>query len=69
MALAVLTAALSRGQGLATRTACAAVEEALAHDLLPQWRARLASSHRVSARLGFQKLGRQLSLRLDDTTP
>jgi hypothetical protein len=67
--LSVLTAAPSRGQGLATSTACAAVDEALAQHLLPQWRARLASSHRVSARLGFQELGRQLSLKLDDTPP
>jgi RimJ/RimL family protein N-acetyltransferase len=67
--MSVLTAALARGQGRATKAACAAVEEALGQDLLPQWRARPASSRRVSARLGFQELGKQLSIRLDDTLP
>jgi RimJ/RimL family protein N-acetyltransferase len=67
--MSVLTAMPARGQGLATRTASAAVEEALTQDLLPQWRARPASSRRVSARLGFQELGKQLSVRLDDTLP
>ncbi|MCA1709108.1 MAG: GNAT family N-acetyltransferase [Actinobacteria bacterium] len=47
--MSVLTTAPARGNGLATTTACAAVKEALAQDLLPQWRARPASSRRVSA--------------------
>lgn len=38
--LGVLTAAPARGRGLATATACSAVEQALSQDLLPQWRAR-----------------------------
>ena len=67
--MSVPTAAPARGQGLATKAACAAGEEALGQDLLPQWRARPASSRRVSARLGFQELGKQLSIRLDDTLP
>ena len=67
--MSVLTTAPARGNGLATTTACAAVKEALAQDLLPQWRARPASSRRVSARLGFQELGKQLSVRLVDTLP
>jgi hypothetical protein len=37
-----LTAAPARNKGLTTRTAYAAVEEALAQGLLPEWRARPA---------------------------
>jgi hypothetical protein len=42
----------------------AAVAEALAEGLLPQWRARLAASKAVASSLGFIDLGAQVSLRV-----
>jgi hypothetical protein len=62
--LCVLTAVSERDSGLATRTAGAATADAVAHGLLPQWRARSAASRRVATHLGFEKLGWQLSLKL-----
>jgi hypothetical protein len=62
--LCVLTASSVRGQGLASRTAGAAVADALDHGLLPQWRARPSASRRVAEHLAFRHLGWQLSLRL-----
>jgi hypothetical protein len=61
--LSVLTATAHRGHGFAARAASAAVEDALRHGLLPQWRARPPASRRVAARLGFRELGAQVSLR------
>ncbi|BAU83748.1 GCN5-related N-acetyltransferase [Streptomyces laurentii] len=63
--LSVLTAPGSRGLGLARTTASAAVRHALAHDLLPQWRARVPASRAVAAALGFRELGHQLAFRGD----
>ncbi|MFB9661773.1 GNAT family N-acetyltransferase [Glycomyces mayteni] len=63
--LCVLTAEAARGRGLAKRVAAAAVGDALAASLLPQWRARPAASRRVARALGFQELGNQLSVALD----
>ncbi|WP_225802387.1 GNAT family N-acetyltransferase [Streptomyces sp. NK15101] len=60
--LSVLTAPEARGRGLARTTASAAVADALAAGLLPQWRARPPASRRVAAALGFEELGAQLSL-------
>ena len=60
--LGVLTGTAHRGRGLAARAASAAVEDALRHGLLPQWRARPPASRRVAGRLGFRELGVQLSL-------
>ncbi|MFI7005243.1 GNAT family N-acetyltransferase [Streptomyces sp. NPDC050145] len=62
--LGVLTAPAARGRGLARATASAAVAHALAAGLLPQWRARALASRRVAAALGFEELGRQLSVAL-----
>ena len=67
--LGVLTAEPARGRGLASATASAAVEQALSQGPLPQWRARPSPSRRVAVRLGFEELGWQLSLRLDEATP
>jgi RimJ/RimL family protein N-acetyltransferase len=67
--LGVLTAASARGRGLAAVAAGAAVADAVSHGLLPQWRARPAASRRVAAQLGFQQLGRQLSIRLQEPVP
>ena len=64
--LSVLTAPDHRGRGLAAAVASAAVADAIAHGLLPQWRARIESSRRVARTLGFRELGAQLSLRLAD---
>jgi hypothetical protein len=64
--LHVLTAPAHRGRGLARLVAAAAVADALAAGLLPQWRARPAASRRVARALGFRELGSQLSLRLTD---
>ena len=61
--LSVLTGTAHRGRGWATRAASAAVEDALRHGLLPQWRARPPASRRVAERLGFRELGGQVSLR------
>jgi GNAT superfamily N-acetyltransferase len=59
----VLTAPSVRGHGLASRTAGAAVADALDHGLLPQWRARPSASRRVAEHLAFRHLGWQMSLR------
>jgi GNAT superfamily N-acetyltransferase len=63
--LCVLTAPGERGRGLARRVASAAVAQALADGLLPQWRARPMASRNVARALGFRELGSQLSIRLD----
>ncbi|GAA2818635.1 GNAT family N-acetyltransferase [Nonomuraea rubra] len=60
----VLTAPGRRGRGLARAVASAAVADALAKGLLPQWRARFAPSRRVARALGFREYGRQISLHL-----
>ncbi|MEU0564421.1 GNAT family N-acetyltransferase [Nonomuraea sp. NPDC005983] len=62
--LSVLTAPEYRGRGLARVVASAAVAEALANELLPQWRARPDSSRRVARALGFREVGSQVSLQL-----
>ncbi|MBQ1046584.1 MULTISPECIES: GNAT family N-acetyltransferase [unclassified Micromonospora] len=62
--LCVLTSAHFRGRGLARAVASAAVAEALANRLLPQWRARPEPPRRLARRLGFQELGAQVSIRL-----
>lgn len=62
--ICVLTAPQLRGRGLARMAAGAAVRDALARQLLPQWRARVESSRRVARSLGFQELGAQLSIRI-----
>ncbi|MCL8011385.1 GNAT family N-acetyltransferase [Streptomyces sp. AS02] len=67
--LCVLTAPGERGRGLARQVASAAVAQALADGLLPQWRARLMASRNVARALGFRELGSQLSLRLDQGEP
>jgi GNAT superfamily N-acetyltransferase len=63
--MGVLTASEYRGQGLARIVASAAAKDALQNRLLPQWRARPASSRRVAQALGFRQLGTQLSLRIE----
>lgn len=63
--LSVLTAPTHRGRGLAKQVASAAVNDALARNLLPQWRARPEESRRVATALGFRDLGSQLSLHLN----
>ncbi|GGN88135.1 hypothetical protein GCM10011579_081640 [Streptomyces albiflavescens] len=63
--LCVLTAPGERGRGLARQVASAAVAQALADGLLPQWRARPMASRNVARALGFRELGSQLSLRLN----
>ncbi|MFE6060598.1 GNAT family N-acetyltransferase [Streptomyces sp. NPDC056431] len=60
----VLTHPRWRGRRLARHTSSAAVAHALAAGSLPQWRARPPASRRVARSLGFQELGRQLSIRL-----
>ena len=62
--LCVLSAPDRRGRGLARAVGAAAVADALAHGLLPQWRARIEPSRRVARALGFRELGAQLSLKL-----
>ncbi|WDQ02780.1 GNAT family N-acetyltransferase [Micromonospora chalcea] len=62
--LCVLTSAHFRGRGLARAVASAAVAEALANRLLPQWRARPEPSRRLARRLGFRELGAQVSIKL-----
>lgn len=57
-----------RGRALARPVAAAAVADALAHGLLPQWRAQVEASRRVARGLGFRELGVQTSLRLDSGT-
>ena len=65
--LSVLTAVDHRGQGLARLVAGAAVSDALAAGLVPQWRARPEASRRVALALGFLEFGTQLSIRLHST--
>ena len=67
--MCVLTAPAWRGRGLARVVAGAAVGHALAHQLLPQWRARPEPSRRVAWRLGFRQLGIQLSIRVGFSSP
>lgn len=61
--IGVLTAPSERGRGLARMVASAAIADALADGLLPQWRARPYASRRVAHALGFRELGAQLSVR------
>jgi hypothetical protein len=61
----VLTGVEWRGRGLAKAVGAAAVADALANGLLPQWRARIEPSRRAAGALGFHELGTQLSLALD----
>jgi GNAT superfamily N-acetyltransferase len=63
--LSVLTAPEYRGRGFARMVASAAVADALANRLLPQWRARPEASRRVAATLGFREYGSQASFRLN----
>ncbi|MCF3148562.1 GNAT family N-acetyltransferase [Streptomyces platensis] len=65
--LSVLVAPGRRGRGLARVVAAAAVAHAFEDGLLPQWRARVCASRRVAVALGFQEVGGQLSVRLDET--
>jgi hypothetical protein len=62
--IGVLTAPQLRARGLARVVAGAAVADAFANDLLPQWRARPEPSRRVARALGFHELGAQLSIRV-----
>lgn len=62
--LGVLTSPGHRERGLARVAASAAVADALAVGLLPQWRARSEPSRRVARALGFERLGAQVSFRL-----
>ncbi len=62
--MSVLTASGSRRHGLGRAVASAAVADALAHQMLPQWRARPEASRQVARLLGFRELGWQLSLNL-----
>lgn len=62
--LCVLTEPNHRGRGLAPAVASAAVADALADRLLPQWRARPYPSRQVALALGFRQLGAQLSIRI-----
>lgn len=62
--LGVLTSPRARGQGAGRAAASAAVTNALAAGLLPQWRARVPASRRVATALGFAELGAQLSLQV-----
>jgi RimJ/RimL family protein N-acetyltransferase len=62
--LSLLTAPAARHRGLGRAAASAAVAHALAHQRLPQWRARVEASRRVARALGFRDLGAQVSLGL-----
>nr|WP_198602438.1 GNAT family N-acetyltransferase [Streptomyces sp. DH-12] len=62
----VLTAPEHRGRGPAKTGASAAVAHALGAGLMPQWRARRASSRRVARSLGFREIGAQSSVRLGE---
>ena len=55
-----------RRQGLATYVTTAAVEDAMASGLVPQWRARLdnEASRATAAKLGFEQVGTQTSVML-----
>jgi GNAT superfamily N-acetyltransferase len=65
----VLTAPHARSRGAGRAAASAAVTEALAAGLLPQWRARIPASRRVATALGFTEVGAQLSLQVTPRTP
>jgi hypothetical protein len=65
----VLTAPHTRCRGAGRAAASAAVTEALAAGLLPQWRARIPASRRVASALGFIEVGAQLSLQVTPRTP
>ncbi|MEV0617143.1 GNAT family N-acetyltransferase [Nonomuraea sp. NPDC050404] len=67
--VSLLTAATHRGRGLARVVASAAVADALARGLLPQWRARPEASRRVARALGFREHGGQLSVHLAPDGP
>jgi RimJ/RimL family protein N-acetyltransferase len=56
----------ARGRGLATRTASAVIADALARDLVPQWRARVGNdaSAALCERLGFVPAGHQIFVRV-----
>ncbi|WP_245956735.1 GNAT family N-acetyltransferase [Nonomuraea fuscirosea] len=62
--VSVLTAPGHRGRGLARLVASAAVADALAKDLLSQWRARPEPSRRVARALGFRELGSQVNIHI-----
>jgi len=62
--LCVLSHPAVRGRGLATQVAAAATADALTAGRLAQWRARVGPSQRIAAKLGYQVLGEQVSLRL-----
>lgn len=64
--LSVLTRGDHRGRGLAKAVAIDAVGRALAKGLLPQWRARPTASRAVARAIGFEELGAQLSVRIDN---
>lgn len=64
--LAILTAPRARGRGLAKAAASRAVEHAFAAGMTPQWRARVPASMRVARSLGFEELGVQIRLRIED---
>jgi hypothetical protein len=59
--LCVLSIPAYRRHGHARRAAVAAIREARAHGLLPQWRARPPASRALALRLGLVELGGQLS--------
>ncbi|GIG41434.1 hypothetical protein Cph01nite_31960 [Cellulomonas phragmiteti] len=62
----VAVAAGSRGQGVGSRVAAAAVKHAVGEGLVPQWRCRLdnVASARTGERLGLVRLGDQLAIDL-----
>jgi RimJ/RimL family protein N-acetyltransferase len=62
----VFTRADARGRGLAPRTASAAIAIARSRGLVPQWRSRVSNtaSAAVARRLGFEAIGRQMSVRV-----
>jgi GNAT superfamily N-acetyltransferase len=62
----VLTHPDHRNRGHARVVATAATAHALAAGLVPQWRARVPASRAVARSLGYEDLGDQLSVRLDD---
>jgi predicted GNAT family acetyltransferase len=63
--MGVLTTPEQRSRGLARIVAGAAVADALASQLLPQWRARPEPSRQLARTLGFRELGVQLSIRVN----
>jgi hypothetical protein len=62
--ICVLSHPAVRRHGLASQVAAAATADALTAGMLPQWRARVGPSQRIAAKLGYQVLGEQISLRL-----